>query len=401
MPDLTRREFLAAGAALAAMPACPEGGLGPSRAALAQEADGLVVHEWGVATIPYGAPGASLRTAGATFRGGLEQIPGLPAFVMTWEAVVKDDIEEWKNRPVPVTKPIVYFYSKKKTALSLTVKFPDGRPNAWFPAADDYAPAPNFGKGVPSGPGALVPKNGRLSWNLTLDPDATPTREADGWWKTARKVDAVAVCREKECEKFVFYDGLADFNPRAEVAWTREGTVTIRNASRDPFPAVVAIRVKDGVCSSARATLAKEASETLTLKPGLPDLAPLLKGLYPKESGSLVEIWTEEFFKAEGVRVLVALSRDAIERLLPMEIKPAPTELARVLIVHLECLDDDRIRKIKAWIADFAAAEIEPRDFAAKKLRELGPLAEPFIREAAEKASDAEVKSRLLDLLKR
>ena len=283
----------------------------------------------------------------------------------------------------------------------MTVKSPDGRPTAWSPQADAYAPEPQFGKGIPAGPEALVPKNGLLSWKLTLDPAPREFREATGWWKTARNVDAVAVCREKQSEKFLFYDGLADFNPGAEVDWKKDGTVTIRNRSRDPFPSVIAIRVKDGACSFATSTLAKDASETLTLGKGTPDIAAALKGLYKKEADSLVEIWTEEFLKADGVRVLVFLAREATERLLPMEIAPAPKELVRVLIVHLECLDDERIRRIRAWIADFASSEIEPRDFAAKKLRELGPLAEPFIRASAEKASDAEVKSRLLDLLKR
>ncbi len=383
MHDLTRREFIAASAAVAAIPMLA--------------GDDLIVHEWGVATIPYGTSYANLRTAGAKSLGGVEQIPGLPEFVATWEATVKDAIEDWKNNPVPVSKPIVYFYSKQKREVSLTVKIPTGRPSAWFPPADRYAPEPDFTIPVPQ---VIVPKNGLLGWDkLVLDPDAKEFRDAKGWWKTARNVDAVPVRRAKDAEKFLFYDGFADYTPKADVAWNKDGTVTIKNDSTEAFPTVVAIRVKKGDCSFATSKLAKSASATLTLARGTPDFASSLTGLYKKEADALVEIWTDEFFKTDGVRVLVVLAREAYDRLLPIEIKPAPTELVRVLIAHLECLDDERIAKINEWIADLASSEIEIRDKASAKLRQLGPLAEPMIRQAAETATDADVKGRLLDLL--
>ncbi|HLF93398.1 MAG TPA: hypothetical protein VJB14_08045 [Planctomycetota bacterium] len=52
-----------------------------------------------------------------------------------------------------------------------------------------------------------------------------------------------------------------------------------------------------------------------------------------------MEIWKEEFFRIDGARVLTILPRAAYDRLLPLEIQPAPKELQRVLIAHLECLD--------------------------------------------------------------
>ena len=58
---MNRREFMAAGAGtLAALPAFAR-----------QDDGGLVVHEWGVITIPYGAvAGGNVRTAGAAMKGG-------------------------------------------------------------------------------------------------------------------------------------------------------------------------------------------------------------------------------------------------------------------------------------------------------------------------------------------
>ena len=398
--DLTRREFIAASSAVVASSSVSS--------LLPSGSSSLIVHEWGVATIPYGTSHANLRTAGAKSIGGVEQIPGLPEFVATWEATVKDAIEDWKNNPVPVSKPIVYFYSKEQTQVSLTVKIPTGRPSAWFPPADRYAPQPVYPNPMKGGdqtspdPKTIVPKDGLLGWDaLILDPAAKEFRDVKGWWKTARNVDAVPVRRDKEAEKFLFYDGFADYAPKAVVAWNKDGTVTVTNDSPEPFPAVIAIRVKKGECAFATSKLAKGASATLTLAKGAPDLAASLAGLYKKEADALVEIWTDEFFKTDGVRVLIVLAREAYDRLLPIEIKPAPAELVRVLIAHLECLDDERIAKIHEWIGELGAADLDVRDKASAKLKQLAPLAEPMIREAADKATDADVKGRLLDLLPR
>jgi len=247
----------------------------------------------------------------------------------------------------------------------------------------------------------IAPKDGFLNWrDLELDPAVTGFPAAPAWWTRARDVDAAAVIAGDQKDRFIYYDALGEYAPKLAADWTKTG-VKLRNDSSDDFAAVMAVRVKDGVCSSATARLAQGGSAELALTKGLPDLAAALAGLYKKEAAALVEIWNDEFFKTDGVRLLAVLARDVYDRLLPVDISPKPDELVRVLILHLECLDDDRVATIKAWIEDLASGEIETRDVAARKLRELGPLAEPMIRAAAEKTTDAEARARLTELLPR
>lgn len=399
MKQITRRDFLAMSAAVAALPS-----------ASLQDADDLVVHEWGVATIPYGHRFANLRTAGSKSIKGFEQIAGLPGFVATWEQSVGETIEEWRTAPTPVTKPIVYFYSRRPRTVKLKVCIPTGRPSSWWPPAQDYGPKPALPARGRDGmepeapkPSSIEPKDGLLEWtDLALAPDAAGFRESTGWWATARKPDSCPVRSEGEAEKFLFYDGFADFSPAARVDWAKDGRVTVANGSPDPYAGVIAVRVEEGDCWSAvHGRLARDASATLKPAKGAPDLARELRtaGLTPKEADSLVEIWSDEFFRIDGVRVLVLLDRAAYDRLLPIEITPAPKELVRVLIAHLECLDDERVARIKRWIADLGSEELTTRDMASARLRQLGPLAHPYVREAADQAADPEFKARLEALL--
>jgi hypothetical protein len=391
--DLTRREFLALSAALAALPDLPRRG-------------SFVVHEWGVITIPYGTPYATIRSAGIQ---GVDQAPDLPAHAVTWRKVVGDAIERWKNEPVEFSKPIVYFYPPKAMAVNVRLSVPAGRPSAWWPATTDYGPKPIFpgrsgkqrGEPAPPNPDDIQPKDGFLQWTgLALDPTGDGFPDAPAWWKRARDVDAAVVLFNNQKDKFLYYDALGNYAPKLAASWTKEG-VTLRNDSPDAFSSVMAVRVKNGVCFSATAPLAKGASADLKLAKGLPDLAAALAGLYKKEAAALVEIWNEEFFKTEGVRLLAVLARDAYDRLLPIEITPKPDELERVLILHLECVDNDRAAQIRGWIEELASSDIEARDRAATQLRRLGPLAEPILRQTHDKTTDAEVKARIAELLPR
>jgi hypothetical protein len=72
-----------------------------------------------------------------------------------------------------------------------------------------------------------------------------------------------------------------------------------------------------------------------------------------------------------------------------------------VLVVQLECLDEGRREEVEKLIENLGAEGVDERARAAAQLQSFGPLAEPQIRSAIEKARDSEVKSRLQDLLKR
>ena len=416
--QLSRRDFIATGAALAALPA------------FSQDDDGLVVHEWGVVSIAYGSSvWGNARSAGSKAIQGGEQPSDLPAFVETWEQSVNAQIEDWRCQPVD--KPVVYFYSKKAMEVRVEVRVPVGRPKAWWPYASAFQPGFDGTpmRGCEETPEVkltdIKPVNGRLVWEkLSLDPAIEKFPAAGGWWSTARGVGATPFSFPAEPrplkfgsirgkhplgkgvepnEKFLFYDALTPVDPGISVVWTRDGKATV-TAEKHALGAVIAIRVKNGKCTAAaHGALAKAASCTLAPDAGEPALAPALvkAGLYGKEAAAVAEIWKDEFSKVDGARVLALMPLPFYNALFPIEIKPAPKELVRVLVAHLECLDPDLQAQADAWIDQFANDSIEERDAAAAKLRKLGPLVEGTIRRAAENAKDSETKARLLELLKR
>jgi hypothetical protein len=392
---LNRREFIAAGATALALPA------------FAQE-EGFEVHEWGVVTIAYGTSRGFVRSEGSRFVDGVEKPEELPAFVETLQKRFDTAIEHWHS--MPVRKPIVYFHARKRMTIAVKVAMPKGRPHAWWPRADDVAPKPTLPpkRGFGSDPADKLPvfqdlpmTDGLLSWTaLTLDPTATQFAAAAGWWPIARETASTPVLSGALADKFLFYDALTTVDPAVDVTWTAAGNA---NLSARAAVTVFAIHVKEGACFSASAALAKGASAELVLAKGRPDLAKPLTaaGLCADEAASLIKIWTDEFFETPGARVLVLLPRAAYDALLPLEITPKPTALTRVLIAHLECLDPATQAKVDAWIAKLGSESIDERDAATAGIRSLGPLAEKSVRDAIEQSKDAEVRSRLQELLKK
>jgi hypothetical protein len=243
-------------------------------------------------------------------------------------------------------------------------------------------------------------ENGHLAWAITLDPKASQFAEAAGWWPIARKPKSTPVVAGTTSDKFLFYDALTAFDPGLEIAWAEDGSVRV--AAAGAIPALFAVRVKDGVCRFASSKLAKGERAVLTPEIGRPDLAAALAkaGLNQDEADAVAEIWKEEFFEAPGARVLAFVPREIYDALLPIEIDPKPSKLERVLIAHIECLDPDRRPQIDKWIEQLASESLDERDAAAAELKKAGPLAEKAIRDAAERTKDAEVKARLLELLK-
>lgn len=401
MTEISRRDFIATTAALTAMGA----------AGLAQDAAVYDVHEWGVVTVPYRHPDASLRSFGSRAEKGIEIEEKLPDFVVTYPEQFAATVESWKNRPV--RKPVLYFHAEERVDLSLRVKIPTGRPVAWFPPAADYGPQPQFPFGLHKpGAGPKIPKpedmprkDGWLAWSrLELHPSVKlDLPEAEGWWSTARRPSCAYVQHLGGWERFVFYDALAGYDPKVELDWTETG-VKITNRSGRTYAHVFVLRVRKGTCSAAHAKALADGA-TVELRPieGDPEgLAGAFEaaGLNRDEAQAVVEIWTPEWLRADGARVLCFVPRATYDEFLPIELAPAPRKLERVLVAHVECLDPALEADVRRWIADLSNDSLDVRDEAAQRLRKLGPLAHDAIRRAADAAADPDVQGRLLDLLK-
>ena len=390
---LTRRKFIEAGAAALA-----------AGATWAQDDDGFAVHEWGVISVPYGGSWGNVRSGD----------PTLPAFVTTWRKAVDDAIEKWKNEPVMILKPVLYFHSREPRVVDVRVGVPLGRPAAWHPPASEFGPRPELpirgGRGLrpqpaePPLPETIEPKDGFVQWNrVAIHPEAGLRNEAaeDHWWSTARRGGGAPVAAHGVVEDFLFYDALTPVDPKLRIEWHDDRRVTL--TADAACEQLTALCVRDGTPTGARIRRLDEG-QTVELTLGAIDRAAVAEnleasGLSRAQADGMARIWEPEFLRTDGIRVIASLPRERIEALLPLTITPAPDRLIRTLLMHVECLDAAQCADVDRWIRELGNDDVETRDRAMESLRALGPRAEAALRKAYSESRDLEVRERAGRLL--
>lgn len=61
----------------------------------------------------------------------------------------------------------------------------------------------------------------------------------------------------------------------------------------------------------------------------------------------MIQTWWTSYFESEGLRVFWSLPRAATDRILPLDVKPAPEKIVRVLVGRSEIL---RPRTERMWL---------------------------------------------------
>lgn len=384
----------------------------------------LIVHEWGTFLTVQGSDGATLGGMVAS-----EEV--LPPFVesrsiRTWERSLS-----YSKMETPVT----YFYTDQPQVVQVRVDMPKGLLTHWYPMVSAFGPDP---KTTPAAAGSY------LNWAKVQLIPHTPTHaiaagaqvptlwrvKSDDTWRFARQTDAALVkvhsrnlndASEFDFEKFLFYRGLGTVAMPLEVRSTdsRLGIhMTLRNQHTQPLQGIFAIRVaNDTIAFAALPDLAGKASHKVTdaaifpspeaLDEGVPAAkqavaAALIRaGLYEKEAQAMVNSWEKGYFRTEGLRLLYVLPRDLVDTLIPIQIKPAPEKLVRVMVGRTEVLTPETEHQIEKWIAELGAREFAVRDAASSALARLGRLGEPALRRVAAITTDAEVRSRANRLIQR
>jgi hypothetical protein len=74
------------------------------------------------------------------------------------------------------------------------------------------------------------------------------------------------------------------------------------------------------------------------------------EGLYPKEAQAMIETWRDSWFE-EGTRLFYIVPKRAIDSILPLDIQPAPAEIARVFVGRMEIITPSIEEDVKAAIA--------------------------------------------------
>jgi hypothetical protein len=122
-------------------------------------------------------------------------------------------------------------------------------------------------------------------------------------------------------------------------------------------------------------------------------------GLYPKEARAMVNTWEKSYFRAEGLRLLYILPRAIVDETIPIQVRPAPQQLVRVMVGRVEVLTPSTERRIEKAVADLVAEDPLARKTAQAELDRLGRLREPVLRRLAALTSIPGIRSRAEALL--
>jgi hypothetical protein len=365
----------------------------------------FIVHEWGTFTGLVGSDGGNLP-----FRSGVGS--DLPSFVFTraeqadrdhpgtnWLALERFTKDETAAL-LRMETPVVYFYTDTPRDVEARVEFPQGMLTEFYPPVRSMTPAYDIKDG------REVLKGTSLDWGkIHLVPQATsanyPKVEGSSHYIHARATDAATVQfsdrpGELHEENFLFYRGLGDFSLRVTVTAQGKDHFTLHNSSGGPITTAFLIRsTGDGKTRfSIQRDLANGRQETMTLPSQESSVSELVdavakalvaEGLYEKEARAMVKTWEDNWFgeAGTGTRVLYMLPGQATDTLLPLQIKPTPDAMVRVLVGRIDVLTPEQENRIAGMFRK--AAMQEPLGIAeVREVRALGRFQRPALDRVAQ-----------------
>jgi len=329
--------------------------------------DKLIVHEWGTFT--------SLQDeAGRTLGGINSDDEPLPKFTHDIDQLLilqKNQLPPnfYQGAPQSLPRvtmrletPVVYFYPPKQSPLPLQldvkVAFRGGWLTQYYPDA------------VVDAPGAfreLTPETvGTISWRgLKVGVTNSGPETTEHVWTAPRRPNAAAVMTANgECEKYLFYRGVAHVDAPLRVVREQNGKrrlsvfsqVQLTSAGREPLnirrlwlasfhaDGTSAFRKLGPITCNADKELLSTASTFASeeyLASNLDRLrtdmrAALIEdGLFADEADALLNTWELSYFKSMGLRLFFLVPREWTDDRLPIELS-MPAEVQRVMVGRIE-----------------------------------------------------------------
>ena len=365
-----------------------------SAASVGSKAD-LVVHEWGTFTSVAGRDGAALSWRPLSFESDL------PSFVYsidqgaTWLAQpLRYPSKSGMYVTVRMETPVLYFYAKQETAVSVKVGFPGGKITEWYPQARALGREIDWGQFqvLPGAQVALAHDRRENHYYPARDTDAALVR-VDGDQKT-------------EHEKFLFYRGVGNFALPISVR-LEGGRVLVRNAQAGGVSKVILFERRDG--RAGYVVRVSPRNEESVERPALAGRVESLReemkamlishGLYEREAEAMLNTWRDSWFE-EGLRVFYVLPRQAVDAILPVTISPRPREFARVLVGRAELITPEMEGHVAGQLARLDETSTDVRDAALKEINKYGRFTETVLRQVSAHASDEQTRQRAERLLK-
>jgi hypothetical protein len=315
------------------------------------------VHEWGTFTSVAGQKGESVSWA------PLQATSDLPCFVHK----LGSGYGKYVPGLVRMETPVDYFYTRTATKVSVHVDFPSGTITEWYPKAV----SPESYAGIEWADLNIVP-----GAELTL-----PSSKGASRYYAARATDSAMLQAGDENEKLLFYRGMANFKVPVEPVYTGDG-VRIRNVGAEPIPLAILFESQGGhtgyrVVRDLTGDVVLKTPELNASVDGLRGalIAELERsGMYPKEAAAMLETWKDSWFE-DGMRVIYLTPREAVDRILPLKISPAPRDIQRAFVGRVEILSAATERTIRA--------AMEAGDTPG--LEKLGRFLQPFVTQMKER----------------
>jgi len=123
-------------------------------------------------------------------------------------------------------------------------------------------------------------------------------------------------------------------------------------------------------------------------------------GLKESQADLLLSLYNKAFFQAREPVLIVRLPQSTIDEWLPLEIDPDSAKISRVALVICYKIDPQIRDEVKQLVEQLADNDYSRREKAEQRLRDLGRMAIPALKEAT-KSPDPERVMRSERLLLR
>jgi hypothetical protein len=191
-------------------------------------------------------------------------------------------------------------------------------------------------------------------------------------------------------EKFLFYRGVSAAPLPLSAAQKANGDLLVKSLDEEEIPAIILFERRGerigyrfvGVPTDEAVLEPPDLNGSLESL--LADLEGVLvdQGLYPDEAHAMVETWRDSWCE-EGSRVIYIVPRSFVDKILPLRIDPAPSQIVRVFVGRLEIVTPATVKAVKTAFATHDETMLN------KYGRFLEPILQAVRREPVESAQES------------
>jgi hypothetical protein len=323
--------------------------------------EGFTAHEWGTFTSIAGADGQAVEWLPQT--GSTD----LPEFIGHLQGA---SLKAGLRGTVRMETPVLYFYSRQPTTVSVHVAFKNGLITEWYPDVSKATPGGDLRRVAL----AAEDTRGDVWWNsVHLEPSSVaeyPKDDIETHYYAARETAStplrVATRAHVQREKFLFYRGVADIQVPVLATSDRNGNVTVQNRGTDEIPNVILFE-RRGAHVGCRIggplqneTVLDAPELTSSVDNVRADLEGMLvdRGLYPDEAHAMVETWRDSWFE-EGSRLFYIVPEAFVNSILPLDIHPTPAQVVRVFVGRIEVVTPATRQEIETALANHDGTTVD------------------------------------------